>query len=184
MIRLNLLPPQEKEILAHEENRRWVVYYGSAVILILLVFLGLLGAIWFGINIQLNSAVNALDSIKTSFKGQNLKTQQTAIVALNKYLARIENIQKNQKDYSSLLILLTNLIPEGVRLESFSVDEKDAATLTGFAAKREQVLALQENINNSGLFEKVESPLSNLVKQTDIEFTFTFNLKPDAFIKQ
>jgi len=180
MLKLNLLPPQEKAILAQEQNQRWIVYYGSAILVILLIFMGLLAAIWLGINIQLKSATEALDSIKTSFKGQNLQTQQTAIVALNNYLKQIENLQTNQKSYSHLLISLAELVPDGVRLDNFSVDEAGAATLAGFAAKREQVMAFQDVLNKSGFFEKINNPLSNIVKETDITFTFTFDLKPEA----
>lgn len=183
MIKLNLLPPQEKEVLALERIQRWIVLYGSAIFGILLIFVSLLTIIWIFITIQLKSVTSNLDSIQSSFKGQDLITQQTAVASLNSYLEKIDAIQKNQKNYSNLIIFLAEIIPAGVRLDTLSLNEQNEVSLNGFAQRRELVVSLKDALEKSELFSDIESPLSNLVKETDINFYFKFRLQPNALIK-
>lgn len=183
MIKLNLLPPQEKEVLALERIQRWIVLYGSAIFGILLIFVSLLTIIWIFITIQLKSVTSNLDSIQSSFKGQDLITQQTAVASLNSYLEKIDAIQKNQKNYSNLIIFLAGIIPAGVRLDTLSLNEQNEVSLNGFAQRRELVVSLKDALEKSELFSNIESPLSNLVKETDINFYFKFKLQPNALIK-
>jgi len=183
MIKLNLLPQQEKEVLVLEKNQRWIIFYGSAIFGILLIFVSLLAIIWIFINIQLKSVTSNLQSIQSSFRGQDLKTQQTAIGNLNSYLEKIDAIQKNQKDYSNLIVYLAGIIPGGVRLDTLSLNDQNEVSLNGYAQRRELVVALKDALEKSELFSDVENPLSNLVKETDINFYFKFKLRPNALIK-
>ncbi len=183
MIKLNLLPPQEKEILASEKIHRWVIFYGSAILGILFIFAALLGVIWIFIGVQLKSVASNLEAIQNSFRGQDLKTQHTAVPNLNKYLEKIHGIQRNQKSYSSFLVALTKIMPEGIRLDSLSVDESNEVILNGYAPKRELVISFKDSLERSNLFENIESPLSNLIKETDINFYFKFKLLPNVLIK-
>ncbi len=180
MIKLNLLPLQEKEALALEKTQRWIIFYGSAITGIFLIFVALLIIIWAFIAIQLKSAVNNLESVQSSFKGQDLKTQQAAVADLNKYLEKIASIQKNQKSYSVLLISLSNLVPSGIRLNTLAIDRSDEISLNGYAQRRELILAFKDSLEKSNLFTDIENPLSNLIKQTDINFYFKFKLLPNA----
>lgn len=180
MIRLNLLPSSEKKTLALERIQRWLVFYGSAVIGALSVFIVLLCVTWLFINIQLKSASSTLVSVQTSLNGKDSKEQQGLIILLNQDLKKIGDLQAERKIYSDLLISLTDLIPAGLWLTTLSIDEQGETIINGFARKREQVLALKDLLENSPLFTDVESPLANLVKPADINFYFKFNLRPDA----
>lgn len=50
-------------------------------------------------------------------------------------------------------------------------------TLSGHAATREQVLLIESALKNDPLFSNVPSPLQNIIKPTEIDFSFTFRLK-------
>jgi len=183
MIKLNLLPPQEKQSIAAQIKQRWIVFYGSAVIGLLCFFAILLSAIWAYIDIQLNVVQNNLASIQNDIRGQDLKNQQTAVKNLNSYLQKIQSIQKNQKSYSTLLNYLAQMVPDGIRIDSLSLENDGNATLNGFAQRREQIIAFQESLEKSNIFGNVESPVANLVKPTDINFSFKFKIQPAALIK-
>jgi len=183
MIKLNLLPFQEKGIIAAEKNQRWIVFYGSVVLGALCFSVVLMGFTWLYIDIQLKSLSDSLGSIQSSLRGQDLKTQQTAVQKLNMYLEKIDTVQKNQKSYSYLLNSLAKIVPDGIRFDSLSVEENGEATLNGFAQKREQVLIFKDLLEKSTVFSNVESPVSNLTKSTDINFYFRFKIQPDALKK-
>jgi len=180
MITLNVLPPQEKKILALEKAQRWIIFYGCNILGILIIAIALLGIIWFSINIELNGVAANLAQIQFGLKGQDLKAQQGLVNTLNADLKTISNLQKNQKNYSHLLISLADLVPDGIRITNLSFNEKNAASLSGHAQRREQIIAFQEALEKSNLFENIKNPLENLVKQTDIDFNFSFTIKNGA----
>ncbi len=183
MIKLNLLPPQEKENLKHERISRWIVFYGVSILGILIIFTALLGAILLYINIQLQAQNKEFSSLQTSLKGTDLKLQQDEIAVFNQELRTITRLQNGQEKYSYFLASLAGLIPAGVRLDTLSGDKNDQIILYGNAQTRNQVIALRDALAQSKLFSDVESPLSNLVKQTDINFYFKFKILPDALNK-
>lgn len=177
MIELNLLPPDEKQTLRLEQTRRWIMFYGGSLLLVLAGFIALLGFIWFFILIQLKSYSQSLQSIENSFQGQSLDHQKDLIADFNLYLEKLNWVQKTQKNYSPVLAEIARIIPPGVRLNSLSIDETGLASLSGFAAQRTQVLALQDALEKSKLFSNLEKPLTNLTKQTNIDFHFSFSVQ-------
>jgi len=74
------------------------------------------------------------------------------------------------------LASLADLTPPGVRLDALLINESNEATLNGYAQKREQIIVFKESLEKSGMFGEIENPLSNLVKQTDINFYFNFKV--------
>jgi len=133
MIELNLLPPQEKELLNLEQIRRWTLLYGGNILLIVIGFIAALIFIWFSILIQLKSYSQSLRDIAINFQGQNIDRQKQLSSDLNQYLAKLNNIQKDHKYYSAAIIELANAVPPGMRIESLLIDEKNQVSLSGFA---------------------------------------------------
>ncbi|MDD2753241.1 MAG: PilN domain-containing protein [Candidatus Portnoybacteria bacterium] len=183
MTELNLLPPQEKELLNLEKTRRWVSFYGAGFLIVVLGFAILLGFVWFFILIQLKSYALTAQNIKASFQGQGVDKEKQLVGELNQYLEKVGQIQKNHKYFSPVLIEIANITPAGVRIEGLSIDEKGRVEITGFAPMRTQVLMLQEALVKSKLFAGIENPLANLTKQTNINFNFKFGLKPEELVK-
>jgi len=183
MIELNLLPPQEKNELKLERLYHWLIFYGSATILIVLLFVVFLALIWSFILIQLKTYTVNLENTKTSFQGQSIENQQKLISSFNRQLEKINQIQNDHKYYSPILAHLAGLIPSGIRIDAFAVDKQGNCTLTGYAQRRSQLLLLKEALEKSSFFEKIDNPISNLTKQTDINFSFKFAVK-SATLKQ
>lgn len=169
-------------MLGLEQTRRWIIFYGGNLLLVLLGLAALLALIWFGILVQLKSYSQGLDDIAASFQGQSLDQQKQQITSLNDYLNKLNQIQKNHQRYSLVLKELANLLPAGVRLESLSIDAKGQVSLAGFAPQRTQVLTMQDALAKSKFFKEVANPLANLTKQINIDFNFKFNLNPPELI--
>lgn len=184
MIELNLLPPQEKEELKLERIYRWLVFYCSSAILIVLLFITFLALIWFFIIIQLKSYTANLENTRTSFQGQSIENQQKLISIFNRQLDKINFIQNDHKSYSTILVRLAEIIPSGIIIDAFVVDEQGKCALTGYAQKRSQLLLLKEALYNSSFFENINNPISNLTKQIDINFSFKFDVNPTTLKQQ
>ncbi len=183
MLELNLLPPPEKELLKLDQAQRWLVFYGGAVLFLVLGLTVLLMLVWSFILIQLKTYTQTIKSTEASFQGQSVEHQKSLIADFNQNLATIDQIQKNHRYYSPVLIEIANLMPAGARLEGLSLDETGQVTLSGWSARRTDVLLLKQALEKSTLFTKVDSPLSNLTKQTDISFSFKLEFEPAKLLK-
>lgn len=180
MIHLNLLPPGEKENLKMEKIQHGLWLWTALVAGVLIFFLIMLATVYFSIISVSKTAEEDFNLIQASAQGKNLKSQQDLIKDFNLKLGRIEILQKEHKYYSTVLIELIQFLPEGVRLENLTIDEKNQAILSGFAPRREEIIALKDNLEKSKKIANVKNPLSNLIKQTDISFYLKFNLTEEA----
>lgn len=183
MIRLNLLPPKEKGNLKLEEIQRWIWVWTAALTLALVFFLIVLATIYFSLISGSKAARENYQFIQQSAQGETLKSQQDLINNFNDRLARIASLQEKHKYYSQALIEILSLLPSGIRLESLVINEKKQVTLSGFAPDREKIIVFKEALEKSNKFENIENPLSNLLKQTDINFYFKFDLT-DRILKK
>jgi len=152
-------------------------FYGNAIIFLIFLFIAFLALIWFFVLIQLKSYSTNLENTKTSFQGQSIENQQKLIKEFNEKLDKINNIQQKQKSYYSVLSNLSTLVPGGVRIDALAIEESGEGRISGFANQRTQLLLFKEALEKSNYFEKIENPLSNLTKQSGINFYFTFNVK-------
>jgi len=50
-------------------------------------------------------------------------------------------------------------------------------TITGFAQKREEVLAIERSLKSSSYFENIVSPFENIISPENINFIFEFRIK-------
>lgn len=183
MIKLNLLPSAEKELFKIDQIQRWVVFYGSVFFCSLLVFIILLAAIWFSLSIQIKSIGANLDIAKQNAPGQDLKTQQNLIKKLNAKIEKASQFEKNHKRYSTILLALAEVMPEGIKIERITIDEKNKMTISGYAQKREDMLTLKNSLEKSAFFTDINSPIANLIKQAAISFSLTMTIKTDILIK-
>jgi len=78
-----------------------------------------------------------------------------------------------------MLVELDKLIPDNIQITYLDLksQEQEEDTLKvlemkGKAITREKLLAFQENLENSSLFTQVESPISNILEQKNINFNF------------
>lgn len=182
MLKLNLLPPEEKNSLKAEEFQRWISFYGLSFLGMLFIFIALLMAGWFFILIQLNSISANLESSKSSFQTQGLKDQESLINNINSQLTAINEVQKKQISFASVINEIAGLIPTGVTLSGLSVNENLQVSLSGFAPQRNQIIRLKESLEKSLYFRNINNPLSNLTKQADIDFSLRFEINPDTLL--
>lgn len=176
MLVLNLLPLAEKENLKQGEIQRWVGFYGSVCLAIIFIFVFLLVLIWSYLLIQLDYVSANLEHAQGVFKEQGLKKDENKINELNDRLRLIDTAQKEQLYYSRILTQLMEIIPSGVSFKNISINGKERAAISGFAGDREQVLLIKNNLEKSAYFKNIDSPLSNIVQQKDINFTFSFDV--------
>lgn len=175
MLILDLLPPKEKEQVNIKKA------YSLAKDLIILSFLVagvasvfLIGARYI-IKGDLKNITEQNDLIILSYKELNQDTRK-----YNDELKRLSNIQKENVEFSEILLKITELTPQGITLNYLSLNLKDkkniAVQIRGFAENRDNLINFKKNLDSSPFIKDVELPISNLLKQKDINFELTATL--------
>lgn len=127
-----------------------------------------------------NDIVAEATLIQRQIKGSNEK-----IVAINEKLTELDKIQNQFIPWSNVFVYLLKNIPPNIRLNSLGAQpefikkndpEKWIITLKGAAKNREDLLFFQNQVKKLPLFEKVEAPISNLTKKTDVDFEFRLTI--------
>ena len=96
----------------------------------------------------------------------------------NKKIEMLEQVKNQNFAWDQLLGELASLTPENVALiELTASSQSKQANLTGFARRREDLIAFQEELKNSGLFANLESPLENYLERENFEFQLKDILK-------
>lgn len=181
---INLLPEHAKERLAEERFFRFLIVFGILSSIILSIGVFLLWIPWVTIALQ-----------EREFE------KQFAVVEQSPLLIRVAEIEKNLSSLNSTLdayernrgdILLTSRIIDavlshadsGISLLSFAYTVPSGADtvpqfrIEGIARDRKTLIFFSDTLDGDAMIENVQSPISNFLEETDIEFTLTFKVPP------
>lgn len=175
MLNLNLLPPKEIRKL---EIRRFGELLGSFAIWILfffIIFSLFLSSVIFCLSIILKSQIELIEIRNNDQKTKYLIEIEDKTKKLNESLAKINLKQKEIILWTPIIEELSKITPVGVYLTNFSYHVSlDKINLRGIANTRANFLSFQDKLSESTCFSEIEAPLSNLIKQNDVDFVFNF----------
>jgi Tfp pilus assembly protein PilN len=170
MIKINLLPEKEKRALKKER------LYQSIFISVLIICL--VSAV---IGLELFLAKRTLEN-SLSLYTLMIKREEDEVTEktkrINSELLAIDEIQNNYFEITPILISLSEITPKNSYIKFFSFDkEKKEFQIKGWAKSRSDLLEFQNNLEKSKFFTEIEYPLSNLLKEEDIDFEFKGKIK-------
>ncbi len=177
MIKVNLLPPAEKNKLKLEKLQKKIYFCFLWLAGVLLIFVGLLLSTYFIIQVMLQGQENLIDQRKASQKNKEIALMQERINQANQRLKLVNKKQQTFVVWTPILLEFSDLVPNQVHLTNLSYQEaNERLRLSGYAQTREDLLIFEEKLKTSNFFTDLESPLTNIIKQRDINFNFS--LKP------
>lgn len=188
MITLNLLPPQEKKNLYYNKLDNLVLICAGEILVAFLILIALFGVTLFTISSQIKIVQKEIDSYEVGIKKEALEELNQKIDKANEKIKRLDLLQENHIRYSGFLEHVSFLIPESAKISNITIIQQAAAqnipqktifNLHGLASSRDDVLKIKNGLESSVFLEEVETPLSNLVKATDIDFSFSATIKED-----
>ncbi len=183
MLRLNLLPPQQKERFEWEKSRRLALVSSAVITLFSILFGALLASSALYNKIQLEPFREAIE--KEKIREETLRVENIESITRDFFgkLRKIRDVQTKTDDYEGILQELAALPPEGVVFYSLAISEINeglnpvkTVQLTGHADTRNRVIAMENKIKSSGKFIDLVSPFSNKNKEENINFTFSFKI--------
>ncbi|MEA2113133.1 MAG: hypothetical protein U9P63_00525 [Patescibacteria group bacterium] len=175
MIKLNLLPLKEKQEAKLDSFIRWLAFLVVPVSVFLLIFILFLVSAFFSLLIMLKAQEKAIKIQEDNFKTQKLLEIEEKIAGINQIITQVHSKQNETISWTLILEEISEITLRDVYLVNLSYDKsKNIIRLNGWAEKRQHVLFMEKLLEKSPLFEHIDSPLSNLIKQDNVDFNFSF----------
>ena len=80
---------------------------------------------------------------------------------------------------SSIFSMFSDELPGGIEVLNLTVKENGDVAVSGRAATRREILQFEDALRKSGRFESLITPLSNIIRNTDLPFIIQGKLKPE-----
>lgn len=162
---LNLLPKSESQQIRFA--RVYLLLKREFILMIALLVI--LNAAVIFIKINLSHNLRTVDQALAAAKEKH----QPLITESQNLKARIANFQSIQTGFvikSAEISRLLKLVPPGIKLYSVAVDSQNSLFLDGTYKERADIITFKNNLAD-GFVDKIEFPISNLLKQTNGSFS-------------
>jgi len=177
---INLLPPQEKEIILMEKNKRIAIILSF----LLLFFLVCLILISISIRIYLQGFIESEKSFlaqseKEFFQSESQNLQEK-IKSINSLIGELNSFYRQKIYFSEITERISKTLPENFYLTNFNLvlsEEEINVSLSGFAPLREDLFKFKESLETEKNFKDISFPPANWIKAQNIDFYVTFKIK-------
>lgn len=183
---VNLLPKDYKKEVAEDQNRRLVSALGLAALAVIIVNTALLLPLWVLFKAQEIEFARELDAIKKSPEFIRVAEIESEIGRLNEEITKFSKEEDALFSASPAIKSILEKKPVGIGISniSFFVSEQaererrpSRITVSGISANRELLLAYTEDLETNEFFQKVHSPITNLLKDADFDYSLVLDLK-------
>lgn len=93
-------------------------------------------------------------------------------------IAAVSKATEESGRASSLVVGILAKQSSGVQLNNVSIRKNGDVMLSGIALTRQGLLDFEGVLRDAGIFQDISSPLSNIIREQDINFTMQGKLKP------
>lgn len=157
---------------------RFVVLFGVFATAILLIFGVLLVPSILFLYYKKSDLSRALEVEKESQQIVNVQSTISDVAALNKSADALKSFENSRISFGDLFDSIAEVSPQGVVFTLFEFDaQRNSVAVKGTSQRREQFLALKEGLEKNPLIASVASPISNIIKESNIQFAITITLK-------
>ncbi|MDP2947565.1 MAG: hypothetical protein Q8N88_05615 [Nanoarchaeota archaeon] len=175
MIRLNLLPIEEKKKIKLDFLQCNIIFSGLFLILLILILILILSGSLIFLNSKLYS-IGQETMLQQSkiVQTETVKSIERKVKELNSQLIDLDRIIKNQSNFYNVLL---DIVPELLsKVEVYTIDiekETKKITITGYSSTRDDLLLIKKTLESSVKYKIADFPNSNLINPKDINFRFS-----------
>lgn len=177
MLSTNLLPQGQKRIVQWEEARRLVRFLAIWLSIILFVSVSLLVPSFLPLTLErreLERALTVEEDASHLVKVEDILMQGRKIRSA---LSAIKTFHEEPARGSLLLGWFLGGVRENVTLDGIVARKGGEVLISGVARTRRALLNYEQMLRNSGRFQDISSPVSNIIRESDINFTIKGTLK-------
>jgi len=176
MVKINLLPEEEKEKIRNFRMAGIIIKAGSVALFSVVIFLVFLWFCYGFVSFQKSDFEKNTQAFKKSEEFKQTQESREILEKLSSSAALIKKNNKNSFHFFEVIKELNEIIPDGILLTNLEID-KEKILIKGIAKSREELLNLKNSLEQSATFGKVDSPISNFVSSQNLEFQFSIENK-------
>lgn len=176
---LNLLPPEQKAELVRRFYWRFFLGQWFLVFLIIIAAAGVMGILYFRIQLEGNRQEKAAAAQITEEHKVEYTRYEEKFEVTNRAVRSAGGFIALHTSFSDVLRQIEALLPPNTKIEKLAT-QNYKVFLTGTTDTRETFLVFQENLKRNNCFEAVNTPLSNLFAETNVQFEIDFTIKQEC----
>lgn len=169
-----LLPPAYSKILKREKliwRFFWAFVFCGLTFLLGLIFLL---PSYFSLVFSLDDILRSLDTEEVSIKRKDIEGLESKISYTNSLLDSYFSGESKRKSFSELLLSLTNLVSNDIRITSIEfkkgAGDEFVFHIRGEATKRSALILYSQKLRQLDQIKELRSPVSNLLQETNVKF--------------
>lgn len=178
MLTLNLLPNHYKHEYVFEKKKRFTVFLCIFISLILVFFNALLFSTYLFLSINESAVKDAIGAQQSTDIVKRLTDIEKDIRAANTKIGTLVNAEKEIIPIAPIVEETTKLVGDGAYMKTLSLDAASKnVNFTGFADARSAVLAIAQRMAKNDFVDpqSIKNPVKNILKESEIDFTFSFS---------
>ena len=172
---MNFLPEEDKRKIKKEYLRRLFVVLGIFSFSAILIGIILLLAPSIFLRDQEQNLERQLVISEERLSRGKIENTVSLTKELNTKISFLDSEQKNIKEKSAFIKIILEEKTNEIKINNFFFD-KGKILIQGLSESRQSLLSFIDSLKKKKDFKKVESPVSNLIKERDIEFNLTIEL--------
>lgn len=180
---INLLPRDFQKDFRRERARRLIAAGGAAVFLAMMANIVLIFPLWAFLSLEEKELGRQLDAVKSSPAFGRVAEIEKSIRDLNEAVALFKTRESERFGITQVLESIIQNKPEGVKIESFyfsaakeAPPQPDRISVFGKAINREALIAFIQKNEADPFFASVQSPISNLLKDADFDYSLILDI--------
>jgi len=179
---INLLTPEDKFELGRERFRRFLAVAGFLLALVLLGGVILLLPSYFFLVLERRELLREAELGRAHPVLGEIGELERALKDFNTKLTLYDARALGIRPVAPLLEDILKVSPPTVSLRNLTYEEAsrtnpERVLLQGFASRRDDFLSFVNKLEGLSAFSKVNSPVSNLLKEADLEFSLILEVK-------
>jgi Tfp pilus assembly protein PilN len=173
MITLNLIPPEQKDKLKNKK----IYSILKDLLLLFLLFSIIISIMLVGSKYYLQEKLTDLMN-RNSISIQSNDNINKRIITINRKIDEVYTIQKESIRWSYLLQKIEKLTSANASTSEINISRQGAyIEIIGRTKKRTNLLELKQNLDQSGLFSKVNLPINDLIERENNSFNIRADVK-------
>ncbi|MBI2610229.1 hypothetical protein HYW53_03630 [Candidatus Giovannonibacteria bacterium] len=179
---INLLPQEDIKKLKRERFARFLMALEFLIAIAIFISTVLILPVYFSLLIEKTGLERGLEFAETSPELKEVGLIEKTLKEFNSKLSNFEEREREIRPVASNLKKILEKQNSGIAIESLNYERKAANSkeiifVEGVAQRRDDFLVFLKNLESVDAFKKVESPVSNLLKDSNAPFSLTLELK-------
>lgn len=178
MLNTNLLPKEEKRLIWFEEVRRIIVFFTILTAVVFIVGSAFLLPSYFVFFLQQREFERLIKVEAEASQGLRVSDILLAAKKVNSAMVVLKEFLSGPQKATALFENLLEAVTPFIVIAGIEVKNNGEATLTGIAPTRSVLLNFEKRLRDSGLFQEISFPISNIIREANIDFVMRGKIKP------